>query len=567
MNQDIQYIQNNNNWLVNSNSQLQTNSLEYNTNLQTQINLQQQQQQQQINWQQQQQQQQQVLNSTQNCYNSYYSTSNNNNSFIRNQQHLNLNFTHNNNFILYDPNLTFQNSLPTMPNNNTTYYIDNNNNLQLHETMNNNIYTHNSYPSVMEAHNKMEKQILSHQQQQQQLQQQLQTNHPQPQQVQELYSNNKNYSNVDSKNKTTKDVTYTYEATGNGTSIYNNSVSNNIYNANQAMQMAQEIPTGQRQLQYQQQQLQQHQIQNKHQIQTTVAQQKKLQPSNNENDNNKEPQQHVKKSQQVVVQQNHHTSVTTSNSIQIIEKDLIDKTLEQQQIQLELKTTKEERDKIQLHIEQHKMNIENHERIYKKPYLITSKVNEPFPKILSLENWNFVGETTSRIYQTLNQRADFHKRSSSCRVLLVKKIFTWLVSHDKDYIKSHRTVDLVVAISDIINMIISLIELHRAPPNSILYLIIYSSDRFVERTGINHHQIFNLLLTSAIVNLKFWNECLYIQNKTIADIFSFSVKDLNTMERRFLYGLDYNLCVTEEELNLFVDKLEKITISQSNLVK
>ncbi|KAF2070132.1 hypothetical protein CYY_008545 [Polysphondylium violaceum] len=182
--------------------------------------------------------------------------------------------------------------------------------------------------------------------------------------------------------------------------------------------------------------------------------------------------------------------------------------------------------------------------------------NQLFPKFQSLEYWNFVGETTGRIYQTLNSRADFHKTSAHSRFVFVKKVFSWLATHDKDYLNSHKTLDLIIAISDILNMIISLIELHRAP-ETVLYLIIYSSDRFVERTGINHHQIFNLLLTSAIVNLKFWNETIYIQNKTIADIFSFSVKDLNTMERRFLYGLDYNLCVTPNELDFFLKKIKK----------
>ncbi|GAM17371.1 hypothetical protein SAMD00019534_005460 [Acytostelium subglobosum LB1] len=182
------------------------------------------------------------------------------------------------------------------------------------------------------------------------------------------------------------------------------------------------------------------------------------------------------------------------------------------------------------------------------------------PKSVSLESWNFNGESTSKIYAALNRRADFHKSSASSRIIFVKKVFNWLAAHDPDYLKSNKTEELVSAISDIINMIISLIELHRAP-SFVLYLIILASDRFVARTGINHHQIFNLLLTSSIVNLKFWNESLYIQNKTIADIFSFNVKDLNTMERRFLYGLDYNLCVSEEQLRKYIEQIKCQNIS------
>eukprot|EP01133_Synstelium_polycarpum_P013311 gene13311-15648_t len=182
------------------------------------------------------------------------------------------------------------------------------------------------------------------------------------------------------------------------------------------------------------------------------------------------------------------------------------------------------------------------------------------PKSQSLEVWNFSGESTSRIYETLNQRAEFHKTTANQRIVFVKKVFGWLAVHDKEYLVNHKIEDLVAAISDILNMITSLIELHRAP-SFVLYLIIYASDRFVERTGINHHQIFNLLLTSSIVNLKFWNESIYIQNKTIADIFSFNVKDLNTMERRFLFGLDYNLCVTEEQLNRYIEAMRNQSLS------
>ncbi|EGG13627.1 hypothetical protein DFA_11388 [Cavenderia fasciculata] len=182
------------------------------------------------------------------------------------------------------------------------------------------------------------------------------------------------------------------------------------------------------------------------------------------------------------------------------------------------------------------------------------------PESSSLECWNFSGSSTSRIYQALNKRSEFHKNTAHTRVIFVKKVFSWLATHDREYLANHKTVDLVTAISDILNMIISLIELHRAPP-FLLYLIIHAADRFVERTGINHHQIFNLLLTSGIVNLKFWNEGLYIQNKTIADIFSFNVKDLNTMERRFLFGLDYNLCVTEDQLSNYIVHIKNQSLS------
>ncbi|KAN0025111.1 hypothetical protein ACTFIV_009527 [Dictyostelium citrinum] len=538
----------------------------------------------------------------QNQQDNFYQQQLNNQPHLNLTQQINSSFPsscqyYNNNFLNLQqvPDCTYS-TLSTMPNNNSNFFIDNNN-LQFSNAGNN--YLHNSYPYIMENGSCTSSTTI--QQTTNQLTQQ-----------QQLYSNNNQYFEFNNSQQQkqqqqqqqqqieNKNIEYDVE---NGNYIYTNSNSisrinsvyqQNFYNTNNpSLQMAQENPSYCKQpIQYQQhhqQTVQQKIDQQQYQQPTTQQTLQPIVPQKQQ-----QSQQFVQQQQQSIIQKQESfqqdnieqknkyqktsnikefekTTIFKEKSIirneKVIEKDLIEKTLEHQQQMVELKINDKEKESISQQQKQHQIEKEKHEKLYKKSYLMKANLNEMFPKAISLESWNFVGETTSRIYQTLNSRADFHKKTSYCRVLLVKKIFSWLVCHDKEFIKNHKTVDLVIAISDIINMIISLIELHRAPSSSTLYLILYSSDRFVERTGINHHQIFNLLLTSAIVNLKFWNESLYIQNKTIADIFSFSVKDLNTMERRFLYGLDYNLCVTPHELDLFINSLKKQSISSSNFLK
>ncbi|KAM9975833.1 hypothetical protein ACTFIW_013225 [Dictyostelium discoideum] len=522
---------------------------------------------------------------------------------LNNQPHLNLTqqinnsfpsscqYYNNNSYLNFQqvPDYTFS-TLSTMPNNNSNFFIDNSN-LQFTNSGNN--YLQNSYPYLMEngsCTSSIEQTTTSTSTST------TTTTTNQLTQQQQLYSNNNQYFEFNNSQQQqqhgqqqqqqqteNRNIKYDIE-NGNYSYTNNNMVSKtssvyqqNFYNTNNpSLQMAQENPTyykqpiqqqpqqpqQQRPVQQKQQQQQAQQFVQQQQPQKSIIENQKQDDFVEQQQNKYQKTSNIKEIEKITI-----IKEKNNKNEKVIEKDLIEKTLEYQQQMVELKSNDQEKETIVQQQKQHQIEKEKHEKLYKKSYLMKAGVNEMFPKAISLESWNFVGETTSRIYQTLNSRAEFHKKSSYCRVLLVKKIFSWLVCHDKEFIKNHKTVDLVIAISDIINMIISLIELHRAPSSSTLYLIIYSSDRFVERTGINHHQIFNLLLTSAIVNLKFWNESLYIQNKTIADIFSFSVKDLNTMERRFLYGLDYNLCVTPNELELFINSLKKQSISSLNFLK
>ncbi|EFA81236.1 hypothetical protein PPL_06075 [Heterostelium album PN500] len=143
------------------------------------------------------------------------------------------------------------------------------------------------------------------------------------------------------------------------------------------------------------------------------------------------------------------------------------------------------------------------------------------------------------------------------------RVYQWLSDHDPNYTNNLLYDKILEAIDEIFDIILSLLEMMKAPP-SLLSSVVYYANKFVSRTGIKHNQLFNLLLTSTIVTLKFWSESTPINNRILADIFEFPVQDINLMERRFLTGIDYHLIITEEQIEIFLSKIDiTSTLKQS----
>ncbi|EGC39890.1 hypothetical protein DICPUDRAFT_91142 [Dictyostelium purpureum] len=130
-------------------------------------------------------------------------------------------------------------------------------------------------------------------------------------------------------------------------------------------------------------------------------------------------------------------------------------------------------------------------------------------------------------------------------------VYKWLTDNDPVYTRTLVVDEVLEAIYEIFDIIISILEMLKAS-SSLLAPIVYYSNLFVKRAGIKHNQLFNLLLTSTIVTLKFWSESIQIRNILLAEIFEFPVKDINIMEKRFLSGIDYNLNITQMEINNFL---------------
>ncbi len=114
----------------------------------------------------------------------------------------------------------------------------------------------------------------------------------------------------------------------------------------------------------------------------------------------------------------------------------------------------------------------------------------------------------------------------------------------------------------------------------IVFPMLIYADKYVSKYGINHCQLFNLLLTryedfppihsvnyvyrvyihithlfnliSMIVTVKFWDDTSRISNAAIAKTFNYKLKDVNLMEKWFLSGLEYKLSMTDMDIYSFI---------------
>ncbi|EGG16122.1 hypothetical protein DFA_09794 [Cavenderia fasciculata] len=146
--------------------------------------------------------------------------------------------------------------------------------------------------------------------------------------------------------------------------------------------------------------------------------------------------------------------------------------------------------------------------------------------------------------------------------ILGSRVYEWLADHDPVYISNLMYEEITEAINEIFDIILALLDMLKSS-SSLLSPIVYYANKFVSKTGIKHNQLFNLLLTSTIVTLKFWSESAPTNNKMIADIFEFPVHDVNVMERRFLCGVDYQLTCSQTEIDTFLSQIN-IHILRSN---
>eukprot|EP01132_Coremiostelium_polycephalum_P005152 gene5152-6413_t len=137
------------------------------------------------------------------------------------------------------------------------------------------------------------------------------------------------------------------------------------------------------------------------------------------------------------------------------------------------------------------------------------------------------------------------------RIISSYKVYGWLIQHDPAYESTAFRREVLVAIDEIFDIVLAILDMMKCSSNLLIPIIIYA-DKFVHRSGIKHNQLFNLLLTSTVVSLKFWSESTQVNNAIIAEIFNFSLKDMNLMERRFLTGVDYNLFLTINEVTHYL---------------
>ncbi|KAF2073492.1 hypothetical protein CYY_005201 [Polysphondylium violaceum] len=165
----------------------------------------------------------------------------------------------------------------------------------------------------------------------------------------------------------------------------------------------------------------------------------------------------------------------------------------------------------------------------------------------------------SRGYQRMFKRL-LHNRNSQPkamvqeRIIASYKVYGWLIHYDPAYESTAFRKEVLVAIDEIFEIVLAILDMMKCSNNLLIPIIIYA-DKFVYRSGIKHNQLFNLLLTSTVVSLKFWSESTQVNNAIVAEIFDFSLKDMNLMERRFLTGVDYNLFLNSNQVTNYLLQL------------
>ncbi len=90
---------------------------------------------------------------------------------------------------------------------------------------------------------------------------------------------------------------------------------------------------------------------------------------------------------------------------------------------------------------------------------------------------------------------------------------------------------------------------------NLLFPTIIYADRYIKKRGQlpGTRDLFNLLLTSALVAVKMWEDC-GVNFKTVLKYTGITRKQICSMERQFLGALEYSLFLSAEDVIEFVTK-------------
>jgi len=153
----------------------------------------------------------------------------------------------------------------------------------------------------------------------------------------------------------------------------------------------------------------------------------------------------------------------------------------------------------------------------------------------------------------------FNPDTPFTRKVLLQVCVSWIEDNDREYVATHPIATLEDTLNQLFGILLDLFELYKFPRHMFIPVVQYA-DRFVRKYGIKHNQLFNLLLTSTLVAMKFWDDTTPITNKRVADAFRYTPAEVRIMEQRFLKGLDYSLSLTSDEIKFFIFEAAKIEL-------
>jgi hypothetical protein len=145
------------------------------------------------------------------------------------------------------------------------------------------------------------------------------------------------------------------------------------------------------------------------------------------------------------------------------------------------------------------------------------------------------------------------------RKILLQLCIKWIEENDRDYLTTHPLPEVEETLNQLFVILLEMCDIYRFPRHMFIPVILYAN-RFVSKYGIKHNQLFNLLLTSTLVAMKFWDDTTPITNARVADAFRYSVNEVRIMEMRFLKGLDYSLSLCTDEVKMFIFEAAKVEL-------
>lgn len=141
---------------------------------------------------------------------------------------------------------------------------------------------------------------------------------------------------------------------------------------------------------------------------------------------------------------------------------------------------------------------------------------------------------------------------SKAHLLNVAK--AWLCKYDNTFYAQHNVPAMDSRLTSFFDVIFCILETYKFPTSMIIPVLIYA-DKFAIKQGIKHDQLFYLMLSSAMVCIKFWDDNTALRNSAIAQSFNYSVKSVNSIERNFLKGVDYDLSLSTMEICQFIERI------------
>jgi hypothetical protein len=167
------------------------------------------------------------------------------------------------------------------------------------------------------------------------------------------------------------------------------------------------------------------------------------------------------------------------------------------------------------------------------------------------ERTGAIDKSFSGIKKKAFKREFKKKHIQNARALENERRISLIFHTVNSWLKSNQCVS-DHAIKEYIRCIKQLVKLmgYRYKKNLLLPTVIYA-DKFVKKDGlIDESDIFRVLLVSALVTVKFWEDT-GIDADLASYVSGFTKKEICDLERRFLNVIDYKLFLDNSDIEMF----------------